>query len=132
MGFFMDEFLEFFYPEHAQAKYLREIASSQRSQARTVAGSFNEIETLKKDVRFLTLILATILKRLEETKTMSLADVQDLTNKIDSHDGFLDQGLPPSVLRGLLGMIKQESEKKVESESEVAKQLAEITRRYRV
>jgi|LakMenE18May11ns_1017448.scaffolds.fasta_scaffold9895146_2 hypothetical protein len=128
----MKDFFEFFYPEHAQAKYLRKMVSAQQSQAKAVASGLDEMANLKKDIRFLTLILATILKRMEETKTMSLADVQDLANKIDPQDGCADHGLEPGVLRGLLGLIQQESEKKTPSNHEFAKELAEVTRRYRV
>lgn len=49
-----------------------------------------------------------ILKRLTETKTMSLADVQDLLTEVDAMDGVGDGGLEPGVLRGLLGVLKQD------------------------
>lgn len=65
---------------------------------------------MKEDIRFLSMVLAAILKRLSETKTMSLADVQDLIGEVDKLDGAEDSGLDPGVLRGLLGVLKQASQ----------------------
>lgn len=62
------------------------------------------------------MVLATILKRLSETKTMSLSDVQDLIGEVDKLDGVADGGLEPGVLRGLLGVLKQASEEETGAE----------------
>jgi hypothetical protein len=68
------------------------------------------VAALRTDVKFLTLVLTTILKRLAENKTMSLADVQDLLGEIDALDGMPDGGLDPNVLRGLLGVVQRMDE----------------------
>lgn len=112
----MDLF-DFFFPEQAQAKHLRDIARNQRRaasmsaslSAKTVRQS-DEVSALREDVKFLTLVVATILKRLAETKTMNLNDVRDLLDEIDALDGVPDGGLDPGVFRSLLGILKQEAE----------------------
>ncbi|MBM4088827.1 MAG: hypothetical protein FJ276_05260 [Planctomycetes bacterium] len=132
-GFNMDLF-DFFFPEQAQAAHLRKIAARQSLGApasSSVTQRDDDISALKSDVRFLTLVLTAILKRLTETQTMSLADVQDLLDEVDALDGIADCGLEPEILRGLLGVLKQGSETKPDSGSDVFAQIAELHRRYR-
>ena len=107
----MDLF-DFFFPEQAQAKHLRQIARSQTIAAASTGSErqSEEVAALRADVKFLTLVLTTILKRLAENKTMSLVDVQDLLGEIDALDGMPDGGLDPNVLRGLLGVVKRVDE----------------------
>lgn len=129
----MDLF-DFFYPEQAQAAHLRKIAAAQRmalSSSSSTSRQGNEIAALKSDVHFLTLVLATLLKRLAETQTMSLADVRDLLDEVDGMDGMANGGLEPGVLRGLLGLLKQDAEAKADAESEAFQEIAELHRRYR-
>ncbi|MDP6719790.1 MAG: hypothetical protein QGF59_14105 [Pirellulaceae bacterium] len=110
----MDMF-DFFFPEQAEAAHLRQIsrtlASSRRTSgtaAATARRNESELDDLRTDVRFLSLVIAAILKRLAEQETMSLGDVSDLLSDIDGLDGLPDGGLEPGVLRGILGVIKQE------------------------
>lgn len=128
----MDLF-DFFFPEQAQAAHLRKIASRQAlSSAALSAGVHrsDELATLKADVRFLALVLTVVLKRLAETKTMSLADVQDLVDDVDSLDGSADGGLDPEVLRGLLGVLNRTQHADA-SDEEAFRVIAELDRRYR-
>ena len=106
----MDLF-DFFFPEQAQASHLRKIAR-QRSLPRRPAVSDNsqEVEALRDDVKFLTLVVTALLRRLTETETASPADIQDLIDEIDGLDGVADGGLDPGVLRGLLGVLKGDAE----------------------
>ena len=102
---------DFFFPEQAQASHLRRIARAQSSAARAPNRSLRleeEFAELRSDVQFLTLVIATMLKRMNETQTMSLDDVQDLIDEIDGLDGVPDGGLAPGVLRGLLGVLRQD------------------------
>lgn len=106
------DFLDFFFPEQAQATHLRSIARNTnmaRVASAKVRGQSGELAELQDDVRFLTLVLAAVIKRLTETETMNLADVQDLLDEIDRLDGAADGNLEPSVLRGILGLLKQEA-----------------------
>lgn len=108
----MDLF-DFFFPEQAQATHLREIAKNsgvaQKASAHSVSQE-SEIAGLKNDLHFLTLVLAAVLKRLTETETMNLADVQDLLEEIDKMDGIDDRNLDPDFLRGILGILKKDSD----------------------
>ena len=116
----MDLF-DFFFPEQAQASHLRKIARQRAvpsSSYASHAGQSGEISALQADVKFLTLVLTTIFKRLAETKTMSLDDVQDLLDEIDALDGVPDGGLEPGVLRGLLGVLKQDSSAESQSDND--------------
>ena len=98
----MDLF-DFFFPEQAQASHLRKIASKRSSGV--THGNLAELNALRRDVNFLTLVLTSILKRLDETKTLSLGDVRDLLTDVDGMDGVADSGLSPQMLRGLLGAV---------------------------
>ncbi len=106
------DFFDFFFPEQAQAAHLRKIAHQRRALSSTpqpTLPSSQETTDLRADVKFLTLVVTAILKRLAETETMSLDDVRDLLDEIDGLDGLGDGGLDPGVLRGLLGVLKQTS-----------------------
>ena len=94
----MDMF-DFFFPEQAEATHLRRISNrlshsqiSSRAAADTARRAADEVEDLRSDVAFLTLVMTAILKRLAENETMSLADVSDLLNEIDGLDGLPDGG----------------------------------------
>jgi hypothetical protein len=110
----MDLF-DFFFPAQAQARHLREIAETQQresSRRPEATRHANELSALRDDVKFLTLVLTTILKRLAQTDTMNLDDVRVLLDEIDELDGFPDGGLEPSVLRKLLGVLKKDPDSK--------------------
>lgn len=129
----MDLF-SFFFPEQAVASHLRRIAAQQREARYSSSLAIqqnDDISALRGDVRFLTMVLATILKRLSETQTMSLADVQDLLDEVDGLDGVADRGLEPGVLRGLLGVLKQDAETTADPGNEVFEKISEIHNRFR-
>ena len=125
------DFFDFFFPEQAQAAYLRQIAEQKVGAGMAAARSSDDVATLKSDVRFLTLVLATVIKRLAETKTMSLADLQDLMDQVDSSDGVSDAGLEPGVLRGMLGVLKHDFSSEADADMKVFENIAELHRRYR-
>jgi len=128
----MDLF-DFFFPEQAQATHLRKIAARQTlasARPQTSLQPSEELAALRTDVKFLTLVLAVILKRLAETKTMSLSDVQDLMKDLDGLDNVADSGLEPSVLRGLVGLLEQDQDAQA-ADANVLESIAEIHRRYR-
>ena len=125
----MDLF-DFFFPEQAQASHLRKIARQRTIPARQTSTDHTaEIEALQQDVNFLTLVVTALLRRLAETETASLGDVQDLVDEIDALDGVADGGLSPGVLRGLLGVLKGSA---TEQESKTAEEFKIVsTPRYR-
>ena len=131
---------DFFFPEQAEAGHLRSISrsmarsgSSSRAAETSARRAVDEVAELRTDVRFLSLVIATILKRLAENETMSLVDLADLINEIDGLDGVSDGGLDLGVLRGILGVLKQEIAEEAESEEEQINIVTEQTwpSRYR-
>ena len=105
---FIVDLYDLFFPEQAQATHLRKIAQSLSPRPLKFPMSSPEPSSdlsLRQDLNFLTLVLTAILKRLDETKTLSVGDVKDLLNEVDSMDGVTDCGLPPNMLRGLLGAV---------------------------
>ena len=128
----MDLF-DFFFPEQAQAKHLRSIANSQRRGSRPNWQSQHtaeQVESLHNDVKFLTMVVVGILKRLNEVETLSLDDVKDLMSEIDALDGVADGGLETGVLRGLLGVL-QADEQSSKSELDDINIVTTSRRRYR-
>ena len=104
------DFFDFFFPEQAQATHLRDIARSSKMSRRAStrdSGKLNELSELQEDVKFLTLVVAALVKRLTETETLNLVDLKDLIEEIDQLDGELDGNLEPGVLRGILGLLKE-------------------------
>jgi hypothetical protein len=127
---------DFFFPEQAQAKHLRKIASNlspQRLEFPMASPGESSDSSLRQDLNFLALVLTAILKRLDETKTLSIGDVKDLLNEVDGMDGVTDAGLPPNLLRGLLGAVDSNAnvEGAVESEEDRSEFEIQTTPRYR-
>lgn len=129
------DWFDFFYPEQAQAKYLRRIAAKQSIAPNSLPNQSSrheqDILSLKNDVKFLTLVLMAILKRLGETETLSLTDLKDLLDEIDKLDGLADGGLEPAVLKGLLGVVQQAASSTATAEETDLKLIAETVRRHR-
>ena len=122
------DLFDFFFPEQAQASHLRKIANNRR-QTKPVNAGTDKIDSLQRDVNFLALVLTSVLKRLDETKTLSLGDVQDILNDVDIMDGIADNGLDPKMLRGLLGALDPETSENSSNENDEFK--IETTPRYR-
>ena len=126
------DFFDFFFPEQAQATHLRDIARSSKMSRRAstrVSGKLNELSELQEDVKFLTLVVAALVKRLTETETLNLVDLQDLIDEIDQLDGELDGSLEPGVLRGILGLLKErETSEPGDSDGEESIQIREWPR----
>ena len=76
------------------------------------------MEDLRDDVRFLSMVIMAIVKRLSENETMNVADMSDILDQIDRLDGVVDGGLEPNVLRAMLGAVKASAPSARESASE--------------
>lgn len=111
---------DFFFAEQAQATHLRQIAKQGSLVRRPSSGidHSSDLEALREDVRFLTLVIAALLRRCTETEMLSLVDVQDLLDEIDALDGVPDGGLDPGVLRGLLSVLKVDKDAQPENANE--------------
>ena len=74
----MDLF-DFFFPEQAQATHLRKIARQQSlAKVSTPKQKSSDVEDPRADVKFLTLVVAALLRKLSETETASPGDIQEL------------------------------------------------------
>jgi len=118
----MDSF-DFFFPQQSQAVSLKALSKTillnRMDRNRSNSETLDDVDELRRDVNFLTVVLAAILRRLAENETMSLADVADLVEEIDHLDGFADTGLEPSVLRGILGVIHKDYVPEPEEEDSI-------------
>lgn len=107
----MDSY-DFYFPHHSQAQTLDQLSKTvllnRLKSIRSRGKTLDEIDELRSDVNFLTVVISAILRRLVENKTMSLADVADLVDQIDHLDGIEDFGIEPNVLRGFMGVISND------------------------
>ena len=110
------DFFDFFFPEQAEASHLRRIShqmeadrrARRRDRAARSASSVDagRVAELEADVQFLSMTLMAVLKRLDEQQILSIADLSDLFDRIDTLDGRADGGLSVDVLRGALGAVR--------------------------
>ena len=99
---------DWFFPEQAQASHLRRLTeqnSAQRRQNRrdnaAVRGMEKRIEDLEQDLGFVSLVLASVMAKLDEKGTLSRADVKSAMKDIDEIDGVADGRLDINVLKGM-------------------------------
>jgi hypothetical protein len=97
---------DFFFPEQAQASYLRDIAEQQtrntirQSQASTTLEA--RVKHLETDLGYVTLILGSILDKLDEKGVVTRQDLKDATSALDKVDGVRDGKLDINILRNIL------------------------------
>ncbi len=102
------DFLDFFFPEQAQASHLRQLAATSQQQALAlhrerfnqqrqqrmedsrVADMEPRIAQLERDVGQAGLVIEALLELLEEAKTLNRQAVAERTTEIDARDGTLD------------------------------------------
>ncbi|WP_395753173.1 hypothetical protein [Prosthecobacter sp.] len=102
------DFLDFFFPEQAQASHLRELAALSQQQARALhrerfqqqrlrreddsraAEVQQRIEQLERDVGQAGLVIEALLELLEESQTLNRQLVAERTAAIDARDGTVD------------------------------------------
>ena len=99
---------DFFFPEQAQASHLRKLAEGSRSsrrrarqERRTIGELEKRIDDLEQDLGFVSLLLASMMAKLDESGTLSRADLKAAMQELDSVDGVSDGRLDISVLRGM-------------------------------
>ena len=101
---------EFFYPEQAQARYMREMASSMRTGARRAGHSSKRVSDLEKrvaqledDLDFLSLITLTLFATLHEKGQVDRNSLLKRIGEVDMFDGRKDGKISPEVFRKAFG-----------------------------
>ena len=102
------DFLDFFFPEQAQASHLHQLAATSQQQALAlhrerfkqqkqrreedsrVADMEQRIVQLERDVGQAGLVIEALLELLEESKTLDRQLVAERTAEIDARDGTVD------------------------------------------
>jgi len=97
---------DFFFPEQAQASYLRDIAEQQtrstirQSQAATSIEA--RVRHLETDLGYVALILGSVIDKLDEKGVVTRQDLKDATAALDAVDGVRDGKLDINVLRNIM------------------------------
>jgi hypothetical protein len=73
---------------------------SQRKAIRSRGRSERRVQRLEEDVGYLTLVLASVLAKLDETGTLNREDLKSTMDELDDFDGIKDGRLNVSILRG--------------------------------
>ncbi len=104
---------EFFYPEQAQAGYMREMASSMRTSTRRAGHSRKRVSDVEKrvaeledDLDFLSLITLTLFSTLHEKGLVDRNSLLKKIDDIDMFDGRKDGKVEPEVFRKAFGFAK--------------------------
>lgn len=102
------DFVDFFFPQQAQAGHLHDLAEATRRQTvalhrerfqrerqrreedSQVAGMEQRIAQLERDMGQAGLVIEALLELLEESKTMNRQAVAERTTEIDARDGTVD------------------------------------------
>ena len=98
------DLLDFLYPEHAQARHLRDIASALRSRPgdNRVAGRARK--GIEADVGSIALVCMSLVATLVEKGVITEEELRKHIEALDGLDARDDHALEPNVLRGALGM----------------------------
>lgn len=100
------ELLDFFWPQWAQARHLRQIAQSMSSGGGRKTSPTRIASTLQVDINTLALVCMGLVASLVEKGVITEEDLQKHLQKLDALDAQEDHGLEPNVLRGALGLKK--------------------------
>ncbi|MBI1381932.1 MAG: hypothetical protein GC161_12685 [Planctomycetaceae bacterium] len=96
---------DFFFPEQAQASYLRTLANSEQQRARGAARKEpaldRRIAALEGDVGYLALVLGALLQKVDEKGVITRDEVRDTVMELDGIDGVKDGRLDVDILRGM-------------------------------
>ena len=107
-GFFFSGALGFAAVLGTQASHLRRLTEQQSRQNRGRRQQNTEIkelsariDQLEDDLGFVSLVLASVMARLDEKGTLTRADVRAAMQELDEIDGVADGRLDINVLRGM-------------------------------
>ena len=99
---------DFFFPQQAQANYLRNIVAQKRARAKaesrgraqTTDALQAQIGSLENDLGYVALVLASVLQVLDAKGVVSRDDVRGVISELDELDGVADGKLDINILRG--------------------------------
>lgn len=99
---------DWFFPEQAQASHLRTLTEqnrrnrrTQNSQNRAVDDLANRVQALESDLGFVSLVLGSMMTKLDEKGTLTRDDIKAAMQEVDEVDGVADGKLDIRVLRGM-------------------------------
>ena len=96
---------DWFFPQQAQASHLRSLAQAHRGSARrrSVGGGKTQdrLKSLEEDLGYVTLVLGSILHKLDEKGLVKREDLRASMSELDSIDGAKDGKLDINILKGL-------------------------------
>ncbi len=96
---------DFFFPEQAQASYLRTLAKSEQQRSRAAARKKpaldRRMDELEGDVGYLALVLGALLQKVDEKGVITRDEVRDTVMELDGLDGVKDGRLDVDILRGM-------------------------------
>ena len=98
---------EFFFPHQAQSDMLWELARFQKLTARRLGAQRVELSArvaeLEQDLGYVTLVLGSILRKLDEKGVVTRDDVKGEIAQLDELDGVKDGKLDIQLLRDMHG-----------------------------
>ena len=96
---------DWFFPEQAQATYLRQMAQSKtrsRGVSRLRQRSVDKrIDELEEDLGYMALVLGSVLQKIDEKGLVTREELKATISELDGIDGVKDGKLDISVLKGL-------------------------------
>ncbi|MCC7509857.1 MAG: hypothetical protein IT464_10815 [Planctomycetes bacterium] len=103
------ELLDFFWPQWAQARHLREVAQALKTGGGRKTSPTRVAVDLQADINSLALVCMSLVAALVEKGVITELDLQMHLQKIDELDAEPDQGIDPNLMRDALGLKKPES-----------------------
>lgn len=99
---------DFFFPEQAQASHLRRLSENQglgyrqkmieeNMRSRRHAEIDRRLEHLEEELGFLTLMLESIVRKIEEKGVFTRAELKELMQSVDREDGRADGKFTPPI-----------------------------------
>lgn len=97
---------DWFFPEISQAENLRRLADGQRARRRAerrdgASTSSKRMDSLENDVGYVSLLLASLIQKLDEKGVLVRDDLREVMAQLDEIDGVKDGQLDINVLRGM-------------------------------
>jgi len=107
-------FMDFYFPEQAEAMHLRSISRNLRRGSISARGAARrtraELEGMEEDLGFLALALFSLVGSLVERGVLDEDEIKQHMQRLDGLDGVEDGKLDTDAPRGALGLARKPSE----------------------